>query len=208
MSVHLGWELRSNGGDAVARWLVREAPAGPHDVIVCDLELSSSYAGQAGDDHHPVVVEARQLAIRRSELEEIVHRLLEWANLPLARLAITPLNATFVVGATFDNTVTLTFGARADVISGHNQTATFSLRMGKLRGEFVFVTDQSCIRSLCYGMCSVREALGWQKWRAAQLRRAAVSRRAFDPSVVALSSVARHLQLTPGVRQTESPWRL
>jgi len=37
--------------------------------------------------------------------------------------------------------------------------------------------------------------------RAAQLRRAADSRRAFDPVVVAQATVARRLQLTPGVGQ-------
>jgi hypothetical protein len=158
MSKHIAsWELRSNSGDALAKWDVLEvSPAG---VMLCDFQLTCSYSGQ-GAESRPVLVEAKQLSLGQRELEHIERLLRTWVDQPLPELSKGPLEARFSAGAVFDNLVTLTFARRADVIYGHNQVASFTLAVGKLRGEFVFVTDQSCIRLLCDGIRAALETLG------------------------------------------------
>jgi len=157
MSEHIAcWELRSNSGDALAKWVVQEVSTA--GAIVCDFQLTCSYAGQAED--HPVLVGAKRLGLGQRELEDVERQLRTWADLPLSELSKAPLKARFSAGAVFDNSVLLTFAPRPDVISSHNQVASFTLAVGKLRGEFVFVTDQSCIRLLCDGIRTALETIG------------------------------------------------
>jgi hypothetical protein len=154
------WEMRSNSGDALARWAVQGTAGSGHSLsLVCDLYLSSPYAGSAADIEAVQVV-FRQLSLSRSTLEAMEQRLRAWADLPLSELARTPLVASFEAGHTFDNHAAFQFEPRADVISGPNPVVTFKLFLGKLQGEFVFVTDQSCIRLFCDQVRVSLDALG------------------------------------------------
>ena len=151
-STSTSWELRSNKGGELVRWELRSTSGhGDSLTLVCDLSLRASYWGQ-GSDPRDVSLTIHQLLIRRAALEDLEKHLRGWVELPMAALARTPLEYSADAGGLFDNHISLSFGPREDLIAERHPCVTLRYGLGKLAGEFAFVTDQSCIRDLCDGI--------------------------------------------------------
>jgi len=146
------FELLSNRGSESARWVMSEPPQGTREHLVCDVRLHGDYSGS--EDSERLEFVARELSVPKANLERLAQLLRSWLDLPLQQQASTPLVASEELGGRFDNHLTLTLGRRSDTISGQNLVATLTYSLGRFVGEFSFVTDQSCLRIFCDGICS------------------------------------------------------
>jgi hypothetical protein len=151
------WALFSNSGRESVRWDPHHGPGLRRaNTIVCDISLAGQYFGHTlGEDVTELrdyTVQLKGLAIGVEELERIASFLESWLRLPLAEQARSKLALDCAVGGLFDQSLMMSLGPRADVLSGGNPVATFRFVAGRLKGELTFVTDPSCLRRFCEGI--------------------------------------------------------
>lgn len=123
---------------------------------MCDIHLAGEYYGASLAESRSEVrdysLTLRGMAVGISELQRMCSTIESWLDLSLAEQARQRLGLECSVGGLFDQSVILKLGRRDDMISGGNPVATFMYLVGSMRGELVFVTDQSCLRELTTGI--------------------------------------------------------
>ncbi|HLY11707.1 MAG TPA: hypothetical protein VKW04_20570 [Planctomycetota bacterium] len=98
------------------------------------------------DDLPEAVLTARDVRIESEALLGMTASINTWVGLPLEEQKGKPLVERFVL-VKGDGHLELRFGPREDMIaSGGNPILTVVYDFGRLRGQFSFQTDQSCLR--------------------------------------------------------------
>lgn len=151
------WQLDSSSGDESVRWDVREErPGRDGKTLVCDVFLSGRYFGaelrsptSGGPDFSLVL---GGLEIGTVELDRLAAYIREWLQLQPIEQINHPPAFECSVGALHDQSLILSLGPRDDIASDGKPVATFRYIVGRLTGEFVFVTDQTCLRRLVEGI--------------------------------------------------------
>ncbi len=112
-------------------------------------DVSIRVAGQHFDGEHSRSVSAMTdgLYVSQRELRRMVEELRGWLALSLAEMAAAPLAGTYSLSPTKDQRLDITFGEREDVIAASNHVVSFRIEVGRLRAQYFFVTDQSCVRA-------------------------------------------------------------
>lgn len=158
----VSWHLNSSSGrDSVSWDAVADLPRAQPEVVLCDIQLAGEYYGAALADSasglRDYSLTLRGMAVGMRELQRMCSTIESWLDLSLAEQARQRLGLDCSVGGLFDQSLVLSLGSRDDIISGGKPVATFKYLVGSMRGELVFVTDQSCLRELTTG---IRAALG------------------------------------------------
>jgi hypothetical protein len=136
--------LASNGGDA---------------ELMIELSSPAQYAGDAGfdsslhlrgrhwdgDHTFPFCTSIEGLWLRKADLTGLREHISSWLSKLLDGLITDDLNADFELARLPGQSLHIRFGQRPDTISGRHPVITISFSAGKLRSEFCFVTDQSCL---------------------------------------------------------------
>jgi len=155
------WEIVSSSGRERAAWLARPA-AGPGsaEALTCDVVLTGRFFGASLDAAPPggspdFTLAVRGLAVRIATLQRLHAQLRSWLDLPLAEQRRTRLALDCEMGGLFDQDVRLILGERADTLSAGHPVATVKFVIGRMSGEMSFVTDQTCLGSLCAGLAKV-----------------------------------------------------
>jgi hypothetical protein len=139
----LEFKLHSNDGRESASWLATKSVES--DVLICEVRLSGGSLCHE-DSHGGSELVARDLSVRVENLRRLDSVLSSWLDLPLAVQAETPLTIAVELGGRFDESIRFRLGDRPDTVSGQNFVATLEYSLLRLKGEFSFVTDQSCLR--------------------------------------------------------------
>ena len=98
-----------------------------------------------GDHTFPFSTFIEGLWLRSADLAKLRDHIAQWAALPLERLVADELNGDFKLARLPGQHVSLRFGQGSDTISDLNPVVSLTFSAGALRGEFHFVTDQSCL---------------------------------------------------------------
>ena len=149
------WALVSRSGRERVTWHVRAVEGtGADAVLTCDIALSGQFFGESLGSGRPEAppdfsLEIRGLLLRLSTLQRLYDHLKRWLDLPLAEMRSTRLRLDCDMGGLFDQDVRLLLGERADTLSSGHPVATVKYIVGRMSGELSFVTDPSCLASLC-----------------------------------------------------------
>ena len=104
----------------------------------CDLDLEST-------------VMSAELALSKDRLSELRFAIEAWLETDVSNADL--LNGKHQLAATPDFTFDWQFGRRPDLIASIDKpVVTIQYRLGKLRGEFAIITDQSCLREFTRGL--------------------------------------------------------
>lgn len=98
-----------------------------------------------GDHTFPLSTSIDGLWLRSADLTALCEHIERWTSQPLGRLHTDDLSNDFELARLPGQSVCIGFGRRPDTISGLNPVVSITLSAGKLRSEFHFVTDQSCL---------------------------------------------------------------
>lgn len=154
----VSWTLASSTGREKATWVVRQAEgAGGDAALRCHIILEGRFFGETLGSGSPAAspaaspdfrLEINGLAIRISTLQRLHDHLARWLDLPLSGMRAARLALDCDMGGLFDQDVRLILGDRADTLSSGRPVATVKYVVGRMSGEMVFVTDQSCLAVL------------------------------------------------------------
>ena len=146
----MDWSLPSNSGRMSATWTVRDDMA---DHFVCDFRYRSiSLSGDAPG----VEVCFDHLVLSKAALANFVASANSWLSQPLNELASDQLSIDVAMGGGADTYVRLHLGDQPDLLTDKNSAATFVYCVANVSGDFAYVIDQSCLRTLIDG---IRDAL-------------------------------------------------
>jgi hypothetical protein len=81
-----------------------------------------------------------------AELKALHDHIANWIDQPLDCMAAENLTGDFELTRLPGESVLVSFGPRSDTISFRNPVVSIVMSASTLRGEFHFVTDQSCLR--------------------------------------------------------------
>ncbi len=136
--------LPSNNGEA--QFVIElSAPAEyAHDA---GFESSIHLRGLHWDGDHtfPFSTSIAGLWLRAADLTALREHVTRWLRQPVECLMAEDLSGDFQLGRLPGQSVHLRFGPRPDTISHLNPVVSITFSAGSLRGEFHFVTDQSCL---------------------------------------------------------------
>ncbi len=143
--------LNSNSGDdAIEISLVGAIEIDGQSGYEVSLRLKGTHWD--GGDSHELAVSVEGLAISDHALRGLADKLSEWLELPLKAMATTPLVGEHRLALAPHQTLNVHFGDRADVIAGFNQVVSVRLDVRTFKGDFFFVSDQSCFRIFHEGL--------------------------------------------------------
>src|SRR4051812_37716863 len=134
--------------------------------FVVEFSAPSEYAGDPGyessvhmrgrhwdgDHTFPFSTSIDGLWLRAADLAALRAHITRWLRRPLDGLIAEELNADFQLARLPDQSVQVRFGSRPDTNCGLNPVVTITFSAGALRGEFHFVTDQSCLALFAQGL--------------------------------------------------------
>lgn len=145
--------LVSNGGDA--QFIFEFSSPADFDGEA-GIESSLHLRGEHRDDDHPFPFSTsiEGLWLRTADLNALQEHISGWLCRPLDGLIAEDLNADFELAPLPGQSVRLRFCPRPDTVSGRLPVVTISFSAGELRGEFHFVTDQSCLGLFCAGLAA------------------------------------------------------
>jgi hypothetical protein len=136
--------LPSNNGEAQFVIELRAPAEYAHDS---GFESSISLRGWHWDGDHtfPFSTSIEELWLRATDIAALRDHIARWLRQPLDRLIADDLSAEFQLARLPGQSIRVRFGPRDDTISGHHPVFSISFSAGALRGEFHFLTDQSCL---------------------------------------------------------------
>lgn len=111
-----------------------------------EFELNINGQHWDGDHEHAIRITAESIFLSCDRLRELVNRIHGWLNSDdCGRL---PFIGEFpLTNETANAELNLIFAARSDTISSEDKpVVTANYRIGRMTGEFSFVTDQSCLK--------------------------------------------------------------
>ena len=118
------------------------------------FEVSVRIRGRHWDGDHTHELEPRlaHLWFARGDVVRLRDRIATWLHQPLDALDPASLDSQFRLTRVPGQEFLVAFGARADVISDRKPVLTVSFAAGRLKGSFLFVTDQSCLNIFVDGL--------------------------------------------------------
>lgn len=136
--------LNSNSGDA---WVAIEFVATLPYRSTPAFEVTIKLAGVAwdGEEPRPLSMSLAGVWLDIAVVASLRDHIVAWNRLPLGLLATEALSKTFELACAPSQSFRIAFGPRQDTISSRNPVASFTWTIGTFRGEFHFVTDQSCL---------------------------------------------------------------
>jgi len=136
--------LRSNNGEAEFTVEFREYIDYASEA---GFESAIQLRGQHwdGDHTHPLSGSIDGLWLRSADLKGIRDHISHWLDRPLNYLVAEELNREFELARLPGQTIRIRIGPRQDTTSHLNPVVSITFSAGGLRGEFHFVTDQSCL---------------------------------------------------------------
>ena len=137
--------LPSNNGNS--QFVVELLAPAEHDSHGPGFESAIHLRGRHWDGDHefPFTTSIDGFWLRTADLNALRDHLSRWLRQPLDRLVSDDLSADFQLARLPGQSLHIRFGPRADTISERNPVVTIAFSVGALRGEFHFVTDQSCL---------------------------------------------------------------
>jgi hypothetical protein len=144
-------QLASNAGTASLTIEPVRAKREAHvDGFDATLVLASSRWRDA--DQYPSSVRVENIWLASKELRALLDHTARWLALPLAELEPRRLDGAFDLAGLPGDQLLITFGEREDTVASKNPVVTIAFAAGSLRGEFHFVTDQSCLGQFAYSL--------------------------------------------------------
>jgi hypothetical protein len=136
--------LPSNNGDARLEIRLGKSSEYAHDP---GFESSVNLHGLHWDGDHtfPFSASVEGIWLRTADLMELHNHISHWTGKPLDRLAVEDLESDFELARLPGQRVRISLGSRPDTVSDRNPVVSISFSSGAFRGEFHFVTDQSCL---------------------------------------------------------------
>lgn len=114
-----------------------------------------------GDHTFPLSVSIQGLWLRSADLMRLRNHLVRWTELTLEQLNAETLAADFRLARLPGQNVHVRFASPPDSACRLNPEVSIEYGAGNLRGEFHFITDQSCLtlfaRELAVGMTRAYE---------------------------------------------------
>jgi hypothetical protein len=98
-----------------------------------------------GDHTFPFSTSIEGFWLRSADIVALRDHIARWSRQPIDRLRAGDLSSEFQLARLPGQSVCVRFGARDDTVSERHPVFTVSFSAGALRGEFHFVTDQSCL---------------------------------------------------------------
>jgi hypothetical protein len=136
--------LRSNDGNyELAFEFSKIANNANSRVIKTTLRIQGTHWD--GDHTHEISLMIEALWIISEKLVETRDCIRSWVDQPLNQLVNSNLKNELELTELPGQSLTLRFGSRPEIISGINPVVTVTYRAGPLSGEYIFVTDQSCL---------------------------------------------------------------
>jgi len=136
--------LSSNNGEAQ---FVIELRASAEYARDMGYQSSIYLRGQHWDGDHtfPFSTSITGLWLRASDLTAFREHISRWLSQPLDDLIAENLRADFQLAQLPNQSVRVRFGPQSERTSDLNPVITVTFSVGALRGEFHFITDQSCL---------------------------------------------------------------
>jgi hypothetical protein len=136
--------LPSNSGDAQ---LTLEFKSPAEYASDSGFESTILIRGRHWDGDHtfPLSTSLEGIWLRSADLIGLRDDITRWNCLPLDHLAAEDLNGSFELARLPGQSIHIRFGPRQDTVSNRNPVVSIAFSAGVLRGEFHFVTDQSCL---------------------------------------------------------------
>ena len=136
--------LPSNNGEA--QFVIEFGAAAKY---ACDsgFESSMTIRGQHWDGDHtfPFSTSIEGFWLRTADIVALRDHIARWIHQPLERLIADDLSGEFQLARLPGQSIHVRFGPRNDTISDRHPIFSISFSAGALKGEFHFVTDQSCL---------------------------------------------------------------
>lgn len=115
----------------------------------CDhgFESSVHFRGRHWDGDHtfPFSTSIDGVWLRSADLTALRDHIARWTRRPLDLLTGEDLSSDFELAGLPGQSIRVRFGPRPDTISDLNPVVSITFSAGDLKGEFHFVTDQSCL---------------------------------------------------------------
>ena len=128
-----------------------------------DARVTARLSSWATGEPRPTGIDLGCVQLSLSEASSLLSDIENWLALPLDRLAQTPLASTCDLAFAPSDKLTLSLGARDDIISEGKPVLTISFSVGSLSGEAHFVSDQSCLAEFARSLASALKSLGYEQ---------------------------------------------
>jgi hypothetical protein len=151
----------SRGAESLSVNFQRRNDCGPDPVA--EALVMARLSNWASGEPRPVGLDLGSIQLSLSEASRLLSDVRTWLELPLDRLAQTPLVAYCDLAFSPTESLKLSFGTRSDVISEDKPVLTFTFSIGSLSGEAHLVTDQSCLAQFAAGLASALKSLGHEQ---------------------------------------------
>lgn len=136
--------LRSNDGESMLELSFENKSEYAHEA---GFESTVTVKGRHWDGDHtfPSSLSIEGMWLRTKELKELEAHISRWTNRSLSDLRIEELNREFELACLPEQSLRIALGDRSDTISDSHPVVTISLTAGPMKGEYHFLTDQSCL---------------------------------------------------------------
>jgi N-acetylglutamate synthase-like GNAT family acetyltransferase len=152
-----GFRLASDSGRESIRWEIRERrDTRSVPALRCDVSLTGCYFGEGlGDTPAPdYLMVFRNFMVGVAEMTRLHATLDAWLALPPREQAAHPPGIDCTLGALFDQSLVLSLGRRADVLSGGLPVATLRYVAGRTEGNMSLVTGPAALAEFSRGLRS------------------------------------------------------
>ena len=121
-------------------------------VVVVNLVINAPFWD--GDHENDCSITAEMMPLSRSSLVTLRETVASWLRTDVTDAQL--LNGAHQLAADEHFVLDVVFGSRDDTIAPPEKpTVTLRYRIGKLSGQFSFVTDQSCIMNFSRGLLQI-----------------------------------------------------
>jgi hypothetical protein len=136
--------LPSNSGNSELRVEFGSPAEYAHDPgFECSIHLHGRHWD--GDHSFPFSASIEGIWLRSADLAALRDHIAHWTSRSLEQLVAEDLSGNFELARLPGQSVHLRFGSRPDTISDLNPVVSITISAGAIRGEFHFITDQSCL---------------------------------------------------------------
>ena len=153
--------LPSNNGEARFVIELRVPAEYAHDA---GFESSIHLHGEHWDGDHafPFTTSIEGLWLRAADIKALQEYIIEWLRLPLESQTVKDLNAGFLLARLPEQNLQIRFEPSPEQTFNPHPLVTIHFGAGALRGEFQFVTDQSCLSLFAQELSA--ELVRWHKF--------------------------------------------
>ena len=98
-----------------------------------------------GEHSHPLEISVEGVWISEKRLNSLLRHIRSWTKRPADALVIEDLDSVYEIAMQPGQSIQFIFGAREDVCVKRQPVVTIRYEVGRLKGEYHVVTDQSCL---------------------------------------------------------------